>query len=110
MKAILNGVLQLSTLDGWVVEAAQKNIGWIFGWEHHGTAVGDEHELRLKEDSSHLYETLEKVVALYYDTNKSGILNSGSDWLTKMAHAIAAASFFNTDRMVADYEEKIWRV
>jgi len=34
MKAILNGVVQLSTLDGWVVEAAQNDIGWIFGYRH----------------------------------------------------------------------------
>ena len=30
MKAILNGVVQLSTLDGWVVEAEHDDIGWIF--------------------------------------------------------------------------------
>ena len=36
MKAILNGVLQLSTLDGWVVEAVENDIGWIFGYQHKG--------------------------------------------------------------------------
>lgn len=108
MKAILNGVLQLSTLDGWVVEAADKNVGWIFGWEHHGTEVGDERNLRIHEDAGRLYEILEKIVALYYETNQKGLLNENSDWLTKMIHAIAAASFFNTDRMVEEYEKKIW--
>lgn len=108
MKAILNGVLQLSTLDGWVVEAADKNLGWIFGWQHHGPEVGDERNLRLKEDSSLLYDMLERIVKLYYETNQKGRLNPDSDWLTKMAHAIAAASFFNTDRMVEEYEKKIW--
>ena len=110
MKAILNGVLQLSTLDGWVVEAAQKNIGWIFGWEHHGDEVGNEHDLKLKEDSLSLYEMLEKIVGLYYDTNKNGILDPSSDWLTKMSHAISAGGFFNTDRMVSDYQTKIWAI
>ncbi|MGH7198397.1 MAG: alpha-glucan family phosphorylase [Candidatus Omnitrophota bacterium] len=108
MKAILNGVLQLSTLDGWVVEAADKNIGWIFGWEHHSQEIGEEHNLRLMEDSARLYEILEKVVALYYQTNDKGRLNAGSDWITKMVHAISEAGFFNTDRMVAEYQEKIW--
>ena len=51
MKAILNGVLQLSTLDGWVVEAANDDIGWIFGYQHEGFEVGDERELRLDQDS-----------------------------------------------------------
>lgn len=110
MKAILNGVLQLSTLDGWVVEAADKNVGWIFGWEHHGNEVGDEHQLRFKEDSDALYNRLEKVVELYYQTNKNGVLNTGSDWLTKMAHAVAEGGFFNTDRMVLEYEKKIWTI
>ena len=114
MKAILNGVLQLSTLDGWVVEAADKNIGWIFGWEHHGDQVGDEHNLRLREDSSLLYEMLEKVATLYYQTvppaGGNGLPNTSSDWITKMICAIAAGSFFNTDRMVSDYEKKIWGI
>ena len=110
MKAILNGVLQLSTLDGWVVEAADKNVGWIFGWQHHGNEVGDEHQLRFREDSALLYEMLEKVITLYYKTNKKGEPDLSSEWLDKMAHAVAAGSFFNTGRMVADYEKKIWQL
>ena len=77
---------------------------------HHGTEVGDERDLRLKEDSAALYDMLEKVVTLYYETNRKGTLNISSDWLTKMACAVAQAGFFNTDRMVKEYEEKIWRV
>lgn len=110
MKAILNGVLQLSTLDGWVVEAAEKNIGWIFGWQHHSEEVGDERHLRLKEDSTLLYDMLEQVICLYYATNRGGKIDAASDWITKMAHAVAAASFFNTDRMVEDYQKKIWQI
>ena len=110
MKAILNGVLQLSTLDGWVVEAADQNVGWIFGWEHHGQTIGDEHDLKLKEDSGHLYEMLEKIISLYYQTNDKGAGNADSDWVTKMIHAVAAAGFFNTQRMVEEYNAKIWSV
>lgn len=110
MKAILNGVLQVSTLDGWVVEAADKNVGWIFGWEHHSDEVGDERNLRLKEDSTLLYETLEKVIELYYQTNAKGVPNYSSDWITKMTYAIASGGFFNTDRMVKEYSEKIWGI
>ncbi len=109
MKAILNGVVQMSTLDGWVVEAADKDIGWIFGWEQHGTDIGDEQNLRLKDDADKLYDTLEKAVALYYDTNRKEGLNACSEWISKMIHAIGAGSFFNTDRMVSDYEQKIWK-
>ena len=108
MKAILNGVLQLSTLDGWVVEAAQDNIGWIFGWEHHSEEIGDEHNLRIQEDSTRLYEILEKIVTLYYQTDLKEDADLSSDWITKMIHAVASAGFFNTDRMVAEYQSKIW--
>jgi starch phosphorylase len=108
MKAIANGVLQLSTLDGWVVEAEDKNVGWIFGWRHNGQEIGDERNLRLWEDSSALYEMLTNVVSLYYQTLGKNSVNAGSDWITKMIYAIASAGFFNTDRMVEEYEKKIW--
>jgi len=108
MKAILNGVLQLSTLDGWVVEAADKNIGWIFGWQQHGDEIGDERNLRLWDDAQALYQMLEQVTALYYQTNNKGKPNPDSDWITKMIHSISEAGFFNTDRMVAEYQTKIW--
>ncbi len=110
MKAILNGVLQLSTLDGWVVEAAEKNIGWIFGWRHEGQEIGDERNLRLKEDAGDLYHILEKVVSLYYQTHRPGHVDPASDWITKMIHAIAEAGTFNTDRMVEEYQTKIWKI
>ncbi len=122
MKAILNGVLQLSTLDGWVVEAADANIGWIFGWEQHGSDLGDERNLRLKDDSGLLYDMLEKVMTLYYQTNLSvktpvepssgtpGKVRLESDWITKMIAAVAAAGFFNTGRMVGEYSRKIWNI
>ncbi len=110
MKAILNGVLQLSTLDGWVVEAADKNVGWIFGWQHPGGEIGDERNLRLSEDSSELYQMLERVIELYYQTNFKGTLNASSDWITKMIHAVSEAGFFNTHRMVEEYRSKIWKL
>lgn len=108
MKAILNGVLQLSTLDGWVVEAADKNVGWIFGWEHHSEQIGDEKELRLKEDSGRLYDMLDGVMKLYYETNRTGKFWD-SEWVTKMIHCIAEGAYFNTDRMVSEYQSKIWQ-
>ncbi len=108
MKAILNGVLQMSTLDGWVVEAAERDIGWIFGWRHEGTQIGDERNLRIREDSANLYDALENAVALYYRTHHGAKTDTGSEWVTKMIHAIAAGGFFNTDRMVGEYEKNIW--
>src|SRR5208283_2839923 len=88
MKAILNGVLQLSTLDGWVVEAEHDDIGWIFGWRHQGPEIGDEGHLRLEEDSKALYDSLKEVAGLYYRTNKNGAIDIQSPWIDKMIHCV----------------------
>ncbi len=86
MKAALNGVPSLSTLDGWWLE------GWIegvTGWAIGGLVEGD--------DAAALYEKLETVVTpLYYERP--------DEWVTVMRHAIALnGSFFNTQRMAAEY-------
>ena len=108
MKAILNGVLQLSTLDGWVVEAEHDDIGWIFGYRHQGPEIGDEGNLRLEEDSKALYASLKEVAGLYYSMNKNGVIDTRSPWIDKMIHCIHRGGFFNTQRMVQEYKAKMW--
>ena len=110
MKAILNGVLQMSTLDGWMVEAADRDLGWIFGWRHEGSEVGSEGNLRLVEDAAALYDALTEAVTLYYQTNRQGAPNEQSPWIDKMINCIAAAGYFNAQRMVSEYRSKIWGV
>ncbi len=109
MKAILNGVLQMTTVDGWVVEAIDSDIGWFFGYEHHGPEIGSEGDLRLDEDSAALCETLGDAVTLYYETNKDGKIDAGSAWIDKMIHCIEKSAFFNTQRMVNEYISKMWQ-
>jgi glycogen phosphorylase len=108
MKAILNGVVQVSTLDGWVVEAEHDNVGWIFGYEHHGNEIGSESQLRLDEDSAALVKTLKEVTSTYYQMNKGGIIDLKSPWIDKMINCIRRAAFFNTQRMVEEYHQKMW--
>jgi glucan phosphorylase len=55
-----------------------------------------------------LYETLEKVIPLYYQTYKDGKVNVESPWIDKMIHCVAQSAFFNTDRMVREYQSKMW--
>ncbi|HBO96692.1 MAG TPA: hypothetical protein DE315_06645 [Candidatus Omnitrophica bacterium] len=109
MKAILNGVLQVTTLDGWVVEAAGNDIGWIFGYQHTGPEIGDEKHLRLDEDSSALYRVLREVAGLYYETYQNGEINIQSPWIDKMISCIKESAFFNTQRMVGEYNSKMWQ-
>jgi glycogen phosphorylase len=108
MKAILNGVVQVSTLDGWIGEAADKDIGWIFGYRHTGMDIGDEKQLRLDEDSRALYDTLRDVIELYYRTYEKGGIDIQSPWIDKMITCISQSAFFNTHRMVQEYRAQMW--
>jgi len=108
MKAILNGVLQLTTVDGWVVEAVNDDIGWFFGYQHEGPHIGHETELRLDEDSQALCAVLEDVIKLYYSTYKNGQVNVDSLWIDKMVHCVEKSGFFNTQRMVSQYKKNMW--
>lgn len=108
MKALHNGVLQLSTLDGWVVEAADKKIGRIFGYVPPPGEIGSEHDLKLEQDSRELYKTLEELIPLYYGTASGRTPVEQSEWLEMMINCIAEAGFFNTQRMVAEYNARIW--
>ena len=109
MKAILNGVVQLSTLDGWVVEAAKDDVGWIFGYEHHGPEIGSEQDLRLDSDSAALCKSLKDIMTMYYQTDRKGTIDLKSPWIDKMIHCIYRGAFFNTQRMVEEYHEKMWK-
>ena len=97
MKAALNGVPSLSILDGWWFEGC---IEGTTGWAIDSTApvAGD----RTPHDAASLYDKLEKVVLPLYYQNRNGLLNI-------MRHTIALnGSFFNTQRMLLQYVEKVY--
>ncbi|MBI1883119.1 MAG: alpha-glucan family phosphorylase [Chlamydiae bacterium] len=109
MKAILNGVIQLSTLDGWVAEAEDTGIARIFGYRSKdGAAIANEHDWKMEEDSKALYKELEELLDLYYRTHRKGSLQTDSQWVDMMIHCVSQAGFFNTHRMVKEYQEKMW--
>jgi len=108
MKAILNGVLQLSTLDGWVVEAAEANIGRIFGYVPPEGSIGSERDLKLKEDADLLYRALEDLLSIYYRTRSRHEAGEHSEWVDMMVNCIAQAGYFNTHRMIKEYSRNIW--
>lgn len=108
MKAISNGVIQLTTADGWVVEAMNSGIGKFFGFQDQGKAFTDELILRLDEDSKALYHALEELMVLYYNTVKQNSLNVDSPWIDMMVNCIIQAGYFNTDRMLKEYLKIAW--
>ncbi|MFH1622172.1 MAG: alpha-glucan family phosphorylase [Candidatus Omnitrophota bacterium] len=111
MKAILNGVLQMTTLDGWAAEIYDKKLGKYFGYRHNeGEPIGSESNLRLETDSKALYEALENMAKLYYDTYNNGNINYDLEWIDLMINCIYESNYFNTHRMVKEYREKMWQV
>ncbi len=108
MKAILNGVPQLSTRDGWVAEA-DENIGTIFGYVPKNGEIGQETDFRVKEDAASLYHALREMLPLYQKTIRNEETRAQSKWIEMMIHCIAEAAFFNTHRMVNDYNEFVWK-
>jgi starch phosphorylase len=100
MKASLNGVLNLSILDGWWIEAYNGRNGWAFGGE---TPPGS----RDASDAAALYDLLEKeVVPRYYATSIDGIPHG---WVGMMKETIKSTSAaFSARRMVKEYVNKYY--
>lgn len=100
MKAAMNGVPQLSVLDGWWVEGCIENVtGWAIG-DGNTTNGGGIDERAL--DAQSLYNKLETVILpmFYRDQDR---------YIDVMRHAIALnGSFFNTERMVDQYVRKAY--
>ena len=95
MKAALNAVPQLSTLDGWWPEAFDGLNGWAIPTAARGADAD-------REDVERLYILLERhVVPLFYERNDEGI---PIGWVEKMKHAMrVAGSTFTARRMLRDY-------
>ncbi len=100
MKAALNGVLHLSILDGWWIEAFNGGNGWAFGEEE-----GEDRDAR---DAEALYGILEqKVVPLYYKVNDEG---TPSGWVKMMKAAMqVTGANFCARRMVKQYSQKFYQ-
>ncbi|HEX9166894.1 MAG TPA: alpha-glucan family phosphorylase [Gemmatimonadales bacterium] len=100
MKAGLNGVPQLSTLDGWWEEGYDGTNGWAIprAREDVDTDITDE------ADADALYRLLEdEVVPLFYERDDAGIPTA---WVGRMRNAIrVSAGRFTAARMVRDYAE-----
>jgi glycogen phosphorylase len=105
MKAAMNGVLNLSVLDGWWDEAvadhadhAEAGFGWAIGDRDES---GDEHA-RTAKDADALYRLLsDEIVPTFHDRDDAGVPRR---WVAMMRDAIALLSpAYSTHRMVTDY-------
>jgi starch phosphorylase len=97
-KCILNGVLNISILDGWWAEAYDSSNGFAVGdGEAHANP-----EIQDERDARALFEVLEReVVPLYYDRGDEGLPQR---WIARVKRAIRSLAWrYNADRMVMDY-------
>jgi starch phosphorylase len=94
MKASLNGVPNLSVLDGWWIEG---HIEGVTGWSIGGIDGPNEEHSDRARDASSLYDKLEQVIIpLFYGQRER--------FIEVMINSIAInGSFFNTHRMLLEY-------
>jgi len=103
MKAAVNGVLNMSTLDGWWPEGYVPDGGWVIG---DGEEYSDP-EYRDMVEAQSIYSILEnEVVPLFYNRSSDNLPRT---WIQKMKTTIKwVAPRFNTHRMLADYTRRFY--
>ena len=101
MKVLVNGGMNLSTLDGWWAEAYTAEVGWPLG---DGREHGPERDA---VEADELYRLLEKeVVPLFYSRDAAGIPQG---WVARMRASMAQLTArFSSNRMLRDYVEKLY--
>ena len=102
-KAAINGLLNLSVLDGWWPEGWDGENGFVIGTD----APPLEDWKQDQEDSLSLYHALEEdVVPSYFERDADGLPRS---WIARMRRAITTiGARFSSSRMVRDYAEKAY--
>ncbi len=103
MKAAANGGLNLSTLDGWWLEAFGGENGWAMG----GDRVYEQQELQDELDAAALYRLLgDVIVPLFFERDGDGLPRK---WLSRVGQSLSSIpTRFNSDRMVGEYAAKAY--
>jgi len=103
MKAGVNGVLNVSILDGWWCEGHNQDNGWAIGSgeEYHDDELQDDIE------GEELYRLLEKdIIPLFYERDRAGLPRH---WIKMVKASISTiGSEFNTHRMLIEYVESYY--
>jgi starch phosphorylase len=100
MKAAVNGVLNLSILDGWFDEAYENSGGW---------AIGEREAYREDQDAMHasaIYSLLEnEIVPMFYERREP----AQREWVRRMKQSLMYITpHFDCRRMVREYMTELY--
>jgi glycogen phosphorylase len=103
MKALVNGCLNCSELDGWWAEAYSPDVGWAIGdgREHDEDPAWD------IQEANALYDLLEReIVPAFYNRNAQGLPVA---WIARIRESMARLTpQFSSTRVVSEYTEKYY--
>lgn len=107
MKAAINGVINLSVLDGWWGEGYEEDEGGSNGWAIKPASSIHDEARRDAEEGRSLYELLQdKVIPLYY---ARGPMGYSPGWVGMSKRSAATITpRFNSMRMVGEYMTKYY--
>ena len=102
-KAEMNGVINLSVLDGWWLEGYREGAGWALTEKR--TYQNQEYQYQL--DAATIYTLLEnEIMPLYYDQNAKGY---SPGWIKVIKNSIAQiAPHYTMKRQLDDYYSKFY--
>lgn len=102
-KAEMNGVVNLSVLDGWWVEGYRHGAGWALKQERTYQNQGYQDQL----DAATIYSLLEnEILPLFYNRNEQGF---SEGWIKTIKNSIATiAPHYTMKRQLDDYYDKFY--
>ena len=102
-KALMNGVVNFSVLDGWWLEGYREGAGWALTEKR--TYQNQEYQDQL--DAATIYSILEQeILPLYYARNKKGY---SEGWIKTIKNSIAQiAPHYTMKRQLDDYYNKFY--
>jgi len=103
-KAAMNGVVNLSVLDGWWAEAHDGTNGWAI--QPHGRDVDPEE--RDAVEAEELLDLLEyEVIPSWFSGEPGGL---SEDWVVRAKASMATIlPRFNAERMVLEYARRLYK-
>lgn len=103
-KAVMNGTLHFSVLDGWWVEGYQKDAGWALPQEQY--YKNDEYQDQF--DAETIYSIIEdEIVPAFYDSGKNSVPHTWVGYVKNTLKYVAPQ--FTTKRMLFDYQKKYYK-